>query len=82
MRDTEVAPEVTVAKHAARNNTARTFWPERVGCKVRARHAKRSVGIKRRSIGLIRLVVVCILITQNIERATGRDFENRRDREV
>ena len=43
---------------------------------------KRSVGKHRRPVRLVRLVVIRVLVAENVERTTGRDFEDWRDSEV
>ena len=58
MRDPEVAPQTATRKLAVGNqwNAARRAW-----------HAQRSIRKHGRSIGLVRLIVVRVLITEDVE---------------
>ena len=73
MRQSGITTEAAAGEHAVSDHRYAA---------LRARNAQRAVGKHSWPIGLVRLVVVCVLVTQDIKRTPRGDFENRRDGEV
>src|SRR5258705_14004920 len=73
MRDTKVATEATGSENAVGNQ-----W----GATSRARHTQGTIGQNAWSIGLVRLIVVGVLVTENVEWAARRNLENRGHSEI
>src|SRR5213593_4887254 len=73
VRNTNVSTQTAARKDTTCNQGCTTY---------RSRNTQRTVGQNTRSVRLVRLVVVCVLIAENIERPSRRHFHDWRHSKV